>query len=365
MPPVDAVDLICQDVLHVETATPTLNPDPVPVLGVETKDCSVCLTRLDQILADELVKVAPSSASDLPAGQHFTRSRSAKPTARTGKRPCRANTGISYDEVPMSPAAKPVKPQPKPSRAGPLQHRIDSRTKSTVEPNVRLPGVKTDKVVPSDSDATLPLEEEPQSSELTEDDIPLAQLQTRIRGVFKTKRHVLEKKTESRKYKCRMCPEKSPSCRALTEHHQKKHGIIYCSKCNKAFNNPHTLTKHMYEHGKKKHVCNNCGSKFPFKSQLTTHKLTHRKANQLYMYPKCGKHFKSKSNLNHHTALHTKPWLKCPDCKDYRTKDKRNFESHRLSHSKIERYFCDNCGVEFVYNTQKLRHIKDKVCKQN
>ena len=52
------------------------------------------------------------------------------------------------------------------------------------------------------------------------------------------------------------------------------------------------------------------------------------------MYPKCGKRFKSKSDLNCHAASHTKPWLKCTDCPNYRTKDKRNFKSHHLTHSK-------------------------------
>ena len=72
------------------------------------------------------------------------------------------------------------------------------------------------------------------------------------------------------------------------------------------------------------------------------------------MYPKCGKCFKSKSDLNCHAASHTKTWLKCPDCPDYKTKDKRNFESHCLKHSKIEKY-CEKCGkgVHFQYPEMK------------
>ena len=196
-----------------------------------------------------------------------------------------------------------------------------------------------------------------------DDDIPLAQLQRKSRGKFETTHHVLEKKTESRNYKCRMCPQKLSSCHELTIHHQTKHGIIYCKICNKAFNNQRTREKHMYEHGEKKFSCKRCGAKFFFESQLKTHSLTHRKANQRCMYHKCGKVFKSKSDLNRHTASHTKPWLICPDCDDYKTKDKRNFDSHRFSHSKIERYFCNDCGAGFVHNTQKLRHIKGKLCK--
>ena len=72
MPQIDAVDSMCQPVLHVETATLTLAPKLDTVLCVETKRCSVRLNRLDHILRDELVKVVPSSATDLPVGEHFT-----------------------------------------------------------------------------------------------------------------------------------------------------------------------------------------------------------------------------------------------------------------------------------------------------
>ena len=361
MPFHDAVDLICQPAISVETVTPIPEESVRPALCVETQSCSVVLTRLDQILRDELVKVTPTSATDLPEGQYFTRSRSAKPKVRQGKLPRRASTGVSYDEPLASPMAKPQcsVPKRKPSRMGPTQDRIDSRSKNTVAPSVRLPGVKADPRDKENSDSTDVMEDEPSPVDSTDDNIPLAKL----RGKFETTSHVLEKKTESRNYKCRMCPKKVSSCRELTLHHQTKHGIIYCKICNKAFNNPRTREKHMYEHCEKKFSCKRCGAKFFFESQLKTHKLTHRKANQRCMYHKCGKVFKSKSDLNRHAALHTKPWLVCPDCDNYKTKDKRNFESHRFSHSKIERYFCKNCGAGFVHNTQKLRHVKSKSCK--
>ena len=364
MPLSDAVDLMCQPVLHVEMDTPTPKSELKNVLCVETRKCSVQLRRLDQILSDELVKVAPTSATDLPVGQHFTRSRSTEPVARKGKLPRRASTGVSYDEEPMSLAAKPVRPQPpKPNRTGPTPSRISSRNKNTLAPEVRLSGVKAHPCDTDDSEATLIAEENPISTDTADDDIPLSKVRRRIRGVFKTTSHVLEKKTESRKYKCRMCPTKVKSCRELTVHHQTKHGIIYCTVCKKAFNNQRTLTKHMYEHSVKKFVCKRCGKKFYFESQLKTHRLTHRKANQRCMFHKCGKLFKGKGDLNRHAATHSKPWLKCPDCDDYKTKDKRNFDSHRFSHSKIERYFCEKCGTGFVHNTQKLRHLKSNKCK--
>ena len=108
-----------------------------------------------------------------------------------------------------------------------------------------------------------------------------------------------------------MCRDQFPSCNALTVHHQSKHGIIYCSVCNKAFNNPRSLTKHLYQHQTKPHQCSKCDERFRFNSQLTTHKLTHRKRpNQRCMYPKCSKSFKSKSDLNRHASSHSSAWMK-------------------------------------------------------
>ena len=196
-----------------------------------------------------------------------------------------------------------------------------------------------------------------------DEDTPLSVVQKNIRGEIKIKHHVLEKKPASRKYKCRMCKDSLPSCNALNLHHRKRHGILYCAVCKRPFNNPRSLTKHMYDHSNKKHCCSTCGQKFAFASQLTTHRLTHRKKpNQRCMYPNCGRKFKSKSDLNRHAATHTSKWLVCPDCDTYKTKEKRNFESHRQSHNQIERYHCDTCGQGFVHNTQKLRHIKN--CKK-
>ena len=64
------------DALCVETITPTPVKSPV-MPKVETRNCVVKLTRLETILADDLILVPPSAASDLPAGVHFTHSKSA------------------------------------------------------------------------------------------------------------------------------------------------------------------------------------------------------------------------------------------------------------------------------------------------
>ena len=343
--------------------TPILETDSLPALRVETKPCSVKLTRLESILTDYLYKVPPTAASDLPVGEHFTRSRCAHTPVRTGRKTRRVSSGVKYGEIASdTPTSNKPKPNPsaaKPNRSSPTAGRISSRNKSSVAPVVRLPPIKAEPPDVPDEDEPPTVGDSDDTNEAHEDNIPLSELAKKLRGTFTTKEHVLEMKVETCKYRCRMCKEQLPSCRALTVHHQTKHGIIYCDVCGKAFNNPRSLTKHLYQHKQNKHhVCSKCKEDFPLASQLTTHKLTHRKKpNQACMYPKCGKRFKSKSDLNCHAASHTKPWLKCTDCQNYRTKDKRNFESHRLTHSKIEKYFCERCGKGFIFNTQQGSHM--------
>ena len=359
----DAMDSILDThVLQVETVMPT--PRKHSVLRVETKPCTVNLIRLESILDEDLPKIPPTTDSNPPVGKYFTRSRSNQAPRRTGRKPRIANTGISYNESEKE-SEEPVQRRAKvtarkPNRSGPSQDRIISHSSSSVAPSVRLPPAKQDAAEPPTASENTSEEE---SSTDTDDDIPLAEVAKKLRGTFTTRQHALVKQSNVRKYKCRMCDEQLPSCKALTAHHQAKHGVIYCSKCKKAFNNPRSLLKHMYYHKEKTHVCKRCGKRFPFASQLETHKLVHReKPNQVCMYPNCGRRFKNKSDLNRHAATHTKPWLKCPDCPNYKTKEKRNFESHHLTHNKIKRYNCEKCGEEFTFNTQKLRHIAKKRC---
>ena len=170
---------------------------------------------------------------------------------------------------------------------------------------------------------------------------------------------------KSLKYGCRMCDVRVETAQALRDHHQGAHSIMYCTECRKAFNNQLSLTRHEYEHKNHPYTCDICGDSFPFESQLATHALTHNnRRKHACTYTTCSKRFKNLGDRNRHVKEHSSPWLQCPDCPEYKTKSKRDFESHRLKHNKIERYFCDKCGVGFVYNTQKIRHVNQKLCKK-
>ena len=117
----------------------------------------------------------------------------------------------------------------------------------------------------------------------------------------------LKKPTVECAYKCRMCEFTAKSAKELLEHHQSKHGIIYCEYCNRAFNNQLSLSRHLYEHTLvRKYVCRTCKDSFPFESQLKYHKRKHRKHRSFFcVCPSCGRKFKSKSDLNRHARTYT------------------------------------------------------------
>ena len=278
----DFVDIIIQQdtpakQLTLSGETDTMNAQCA--LLVETKIYSVKLVHLENILDNEIKRVAPSAASDLPVGIHFTRSKITPPNVRTGRKPRKANTGVQYDTNPESDSSakspRPViKPKLfKPSHSGPSQARIDSHTKNSATPLVRLPAQKSNTTEPQPAidDKSHAPHSQSSKQELDADDIPLSILRNQQRGTITIKEHVLERRKEWRKYKCHLCEASLPSCKALTKHHHDNHGIMYCDCCNKAFQNQRSLDKHMYVHQEKAHVCRVCGNKFPFeRSQKDT-----------------------------------------------------------------------------------------------
>ena len=349
-----------EDELHVETDTMIPYLDEQDELHGDTvmpnvKPCCVSVTRLESILLDD----TPKDASGLPVGVHYTRSRTTRKKERTGRKPRKANTGVKYqytEETYDTPAQKLDKPVP--PRSGPSASRIKAQTSTTEDPPQKLPPVPS---------LTSPDEDD-------EDDLPLVEIQRELRvdtpkpntrGVFRTKEHGIKKKeVQDRKYKCRICSASVEGARGLTKHHRKEHGILYCDHCQKAFNNQRSLAKHLYTHKTLKFKCNKCGKAFPFKSQLTTHRISHRKPTHKCMHGTCDRSFKNIGDLNRHVRTHTAKWIVCPDCPDYRTKDKCNFESHRQHHNQIKKYWCSTCGEGFVHSTQKSRHVAQKNCKK-
>ena len=298
----------------------------VETLQFHTTPCMVNLRRIESILFDD--EPLPPAPPVLGPGEHFTRSKLKPRPPRTSRRPRTVSTAVNYTEPLLSDEDKPLlKPAATPQSSGPSRTRVAAQNQKTVHPDQRLPPVKgTSKDV--DTEDTF-------EQEFV---LPLPARKTRIKnsdpkpptkGVVKMKEYKLKKSKPDRKYNCRMCMQTVKSASELLLHHQKKHGIIYCKFCQKAFNNQLSLSRHEYEHTlQRKYKCKLCKDSFPFQSQLTYHMRTHRKRRSFFcVFPKCGRKFKNRGDLNRHACTHTKKIFKCPDCK-YTNPDKWNFESH-------------------------------------
>ena len=330
-------------------------------LKVETeklKPCHVCVQSLEDILREESKEYQPKPVNDIPTGEHFTCSRTRKPATRTGRRPRKASAGKQYEESTEPPSPKKKKPTPtKPMASGPSESHISAQNTKTPYPNRRLPPLSSNGDGEADNTPDQPMPQKP-SSTAESDFTPINR-----KGTFSTSTHRLRKKYISRKYICRMCPHRSDSARGLTAHHQETHGIVYCNICKRAFNNPISLRRHEYSHRERRFTCSTCSESFNFRSELNTHLIQHqRRSRHLCAFPKCGRLFKNKSDLSRHGKEHTTTAIQCPDC-DYSSKDQRNFNSHRRSHSKIKLYFCSYCNEGFVFNMQKLRHMAKNTCQ--
>ena len=345
---------------EVEKVSPALD---VETLRLSTTPCTVRIRRLESILFDD--EPTHPDPPELGPGEHFTCSKLKPKPPRTSRRPRTASTAVNYTEPLLLDEDKPpLKPAFTPQSSGPSRSRVSAQNQQTIHPDQRLPPVKgtseeLDAEDTPEQEFVLPVPSRKIRNKTRDDQPP-------TKGVVKMKEYKLKKSKPDRKYSCRMCTRMVKSASELLLHHQKKHGIVYCKFCQKAFNNQLSLSRHEYKHTlERKYKCKLCKESFPFQSQLTYHMRTHRKRCSFFcVFPKCGRKFKNHGDLNRHAITHNKKVYKCPDCK-YSNPDKRNFESHRLTHSDIEPYSCPQCGEGFRFNTQKRRHMKSCTGKRS
>ena len=274
---------------------------------------------------------------------------------RQGRRPQSANTNVYYDEGTSSSdhnnKKKPKRSKSTPPTDGPMTSHVHAQNTMTGTPTVHLPPLEVDK--PTAVDA----EQVPESIPVP-DNTANDTHEPKVKGSFATHSFSLKKTKRHRKYGCKLCTDVLDSAHLLTIHHWQSHGILYCEVCKKAFNNLTSLVRHSYQHKPLRFHCT-CGASFAFSSQLQTHSVVHhRHASHHCVYPKCNRSFKNKGDLKRHAAEHYGTLHECPDC-DYKNRDIRNLESHRLKHSDISKYVCRSCGQGFKYNTQLRRHQND------
>ena len=172
-------------------------------------------------------------------------------------------------------------------------------------------------------------------------------------------------------YKCPVCL-KSYVSRSVLGNHMKTHdesnkvARFNCSHCEKKFNHPsnlkrHVRTAHFEVSDKKIYVCPDCGKTFKDPSARKHHLKTHLEVRP-HPCQGCDKSFATKSQLESHVRIHTgeKPFV-CSVCgRCFVTKGQ--LKSHKLnrhvgvSHSKS--HLCQDCGQSFVKEYDLKVHMR-------
>ena len=334
-----------------------------PVVGMQMKDCSVRIMRIDDVLA--FVPERDFCSAVMNRGRPHTRSQCMPKPPRTQRHPRKAHNRVTYiDNASMSEDDTPSKKQRTQSvGSGPSDSRISSQHTKTDHPKQReltvcpeLPSTsETGNNNSSDADTesySPPSDIEADNKSESNHIVP--------KGKFTIKTKSLKK---AKTFNCSFCDDEFDSAKLLDEHQNNSHKIMYCGECSRAFSKKTTYARHIRSHTKKGMVCNDCGKKFGYQSQLNTHKTVHSNVKYECDLANCDKKFKNKGDLVRHLKQHSAPKHKCLDC-EYENADIRNFESHQLYHSRIAKYHCDHCEKDFVYNSQLQRHLKDNECQR-
>ena len=329
------------------------------IVNVETKRCMVKLVRLDSILfgdtSDNSACASEEDKNTLQTPPTLPRLHPKNKSNRVTRCPRNASQNKQYTEEPEPAAA--AKNQTgyvkniKPSASGPLDDRVKTQSKRSEQPSSRLPGLPIPEVSPYDGETEMKSDVPVETPSKVVDN---SSTSSPKRGTINIISHTLKKTMTPRKYRCKVCSVVLDSVHELTTHHQTNHNILYCSTCKRAFNNPLSLSRHEYEHKHKDLQCPKCDHTLTFESQVKVHMFSHRTNPSFFcVHSNCDKAFFNKSDLTRHSKRHKGK---------YKDTDKRNYDSHRLSHSRIAKYRCEACSKEFVFNTQKRRHIKDDKC---
>ena len=294
----------------------------------------------------------------MQAGRPHTRSQSRpKPKpVRKPRRPRAAHTNTNYADRDTTSEDEPARKKAKsvPQSSGPSSSRILAQNNKTVHPKQRLRILSDTPVTSSTDDDEADISDAP--TELYDPD-SIENEDTKPKGTFQITTKTLKKQ---KRYPCKECDAICNSSRELTIHHHRKHNLMYCTDCNKGFNNPTTFHRHVKSHSSSC-VCKICGKHFAYQSQLTTHDVVHSETRHKCKINNCSKSFKNIGDLTRHMKLHTGETHKCTDC-DYEHADIRNFESHRQKHSRITKYVCKLCNKDFIYNSQLQRHLAKQEC---
>ena len=172
--------------------------------------------------------------------------------------------------------------------------------------------------------------------------------------------HTLKKKPYSnRRYKCSVCGETRPTMQQVNAHHLEKHKPQTCTVCGRTFALASSLIWHSYDHEEKRYKCSKCNFAAHFESELTAHKIVHRKIPAFQcMVKNCGKWFQRKWELTMHVKKHDSTKLKCDVC-EFTTSLNKHLKEHMRKHSDDCPYVCAICNKGFRYRSG-LKRYRDR-----
>ena len=289
-----------------------------------------------------------------------------KPTAELEDRfPRKSKNGISYVESELSKTNSENSPIRKKCKINPLL--LPGPSNSRLKSQRYITRSKTDqhsdknRAIPSIPPNPLPSEDATVEDDTIKPKSPKGSLQVQTHGLMKPRK--------VRNFKCKLCDVVTTSRKDLNTHHKTTHDKVSCPNCNREFNIPSSLDRHIYSHqADLKHKCEHCGKLFAFLSQLHSHKVIYKKLATL----KCnksiakgkvsGKWFKWAGELKKHLLTHDKITWRCKDC-EYSTYDERNLKQHLHKHTGKRPFKCADCEQCFTYWTQRACHKCTKAWK--
>ena len=211
------------------------------------------------------------------------------------------------------------------------------------------------------------------------------ELETYFEAPPKPSSHVINTKSSSNQFSCRLCGQTFTRNKALQDHLAgPKHANLKpfkCSLCQKAFTRSNDLTRHELEvHHERKYVCEGslatghrrgCGKRFTRKHTLEKHQQGCEDFNNPKLQPEDQMTWPSmpeaqvrgiaKSKLSKAPVwAHDEQFFVCKICKARRLKNLRlSFIEHLLGHLEdieYEAYQCSGCFTRFVFQDHLSRH---------
>jgi len=161
-----------------------------------------------------------------------------------------------------------------------------------------------------------------------------------FRAKMGLKQHVKSKHTKDAS--CDQCCKEFSDRRTLTKHLNRVHGHdvgVKCKKCDELFPSTVSLDNHM-KSSCYKHVCTTCGKMFKQISNLKSHLITHKEAEEAktLVCDECGKKYSRQIMMDEHMRTHSnKKEFKCDKCgKGFNRKTGRWDHQRKWCHRKQE-----------------------------